>query len=311
MHSMQGDYRKMIAPRIFAAAALAAMAGAAHAEFDKAMAAARQGNAQAAFVEMLDAAEKGDARAYAPLASQYLRGIGTRRDLRAAQNWAAKAAQTGDPAGEFVFYEATVSLPELNFIDAKGGIDRDRYKALAARPISAREDEMTAYDALWSAVEKGNQEASLALAGYFADNVGEGNRARAIAVLDKAPRLPGIYANLRKALGELDAFGPTLVTLRLRDEVLPAAANVARTAAAEKDAAKKECKDARPVRTQRLGPLTQAVWLPLAAADMRQSYLMAGVWREIWTFDVCGAETPVRITFTGDGLGSATFAVDK
>ncbi len=300
----------MIATRL-AAAALVLAAACAHADYDRGMAAAKQGNAAVAFQELRQSAEQGDARAYVPLAVHYLRGLGTRRDLRAAQSWAAKAAATGDAEGQFLVYEAIISQPELNFVDAKGTVDRAKYKALAARPITAREDEMTAYDMLGAAAAQNHQEAMLALAGYFADNVGEGNRKRAIVLLDRLQNLPGVYAGLRKGLGELDALGSTLVTLRLRDEALPAAIEVARAGAAEKDPSKKGCTDVKPVRAQRLGPLTKVVWLPLAAEDMRQSYLMSGEWREAWVFDVCGIESPVRVNFTADGLGSATVTVDR
>jgi hypothetical protein len=38
---------------------------------------------------------------------------------------------------------------------------------------------------------------------------------------------------------------------------------------------------------------------------------MSGEWRERWTFDVCGAESVVQVRFVADGLGSATYTVEK
>ena len=284
---------------------------AAHADYEKGMAALQRRDAATAFKELRAAAEGGDERAFAPLATLYGQGAGTKRDLETAKRWAAKAAAKGDANGQFTLYALIVSSPALNYVDAQGRVDGERYRVLAKRPITEREDEMTAYDNLGKAAQQGHRDASLSLAGFYADNVGEGNRARAGAILDKLPQRPPLYDGLRKRLGELDALGPTLVTVRLAEEAIPAAAKVALAAAAEKDKAKGDCAAVKPARTQRMGGVTRPIWLPLAVPEMKTAYLMSGEWRERWTFDVCGAESVVHVVFTADGLGGATYAVEK
>jgi TPR repeat protein len=294
-----------------AALILVAAATAAHADYDRAVAAVKRGDANAAFKEFRAAAEAGDERAFVQVARAYAYGAGTQPDPRAAEVWAQKAAAKGFADGQFLVYALIVSRPELNYVDQQGRIDTQRYQALAARPISGREDEMVAYDMLGKAAAQGNREALLTLAGFYGDNVGEGNRAKAEALLDKFPQRPAIMDELRKRLGELTALGPTLIPVRLKYEVVPAAAKVAQAAAAEKDKSKSECGAVKPVRAQRMEPVQRPIWLPLAVPELKTAYLMSGEWRERWTFDVCGAESVVQVRFVADGLGSATYTVEK
>ncbi len=294
-----------------AAFALVAVAVTARADYDRAMAAVNRGDANAAFKEFRAAAEAGDERAFVQVARAYAYGVGTQPDPRTAQLWAQKSAAKGSADGQFLVYALTVERPELNFFDAQGRIDAQRYQALAARPISGREDEMNAYDMLGKAAQQGHPDATLRLAGFYADNVGEDNRKRAEELLDKLPKRPPLFDGLRKALGELDAIGPTLITVRLADEAIPAAIKVARAAAAERDKAKTDCNAVKPVRAQRMGPVNKPIWLPLAVPELKTAYLMSGEWRERWTFDVCGAEAVVHIVFVADGLGGAKYTADK
>ena len=287
---------------------------AAAANYEKALEAMQKKDSAAVRTQLTAAAKAGDRRAYLPLAKFELQNAKSVDDLRAAQQWALKAAADDAPEApdaQFVFYAATVSLPDLNYVNRDGKVDAARYKALAARPISDREDEMTAYDMLGKAAQKGQPQASLSLAGFYADNVGEGNRAKAVALLDKLPNRPPLYDGLRKRLAELDALGPTLATVRFVEGAEAIGRDAALAAAVEKDRTKKDCKTIKPLRVQRLGPVEKPVWLPLATPDMKQAYLMQGQWREVWTFDVCGAETGALLNFTADGLGGAQVLAPK
>lgn len=282
-----------------------------HASYEKALDAMQRNDSAAVRGELTAAAQAGDARAYVPLARHHLQNAKSVDDLLAAQNWAGKAAATGSADGEYLVYAATVALPQLNFVNREGKLDVQRYKALAARPIADREDEMAAYDMLGKAAAQGHADATLSLAGFLADNVGEGNRARSIALLDKAPKRPPVFDGLRKRLAEIDAFGPTLATVRFFDDAVPAGRTAAIAAAAEKDRAKKDCTSVKLLRVQRMGPVEKPVWLPLAVPDLKQAYLMQGMWREIWTYDVCGSETGVILNFTADGMGAASVAAAR
>ena len=278
----------------------------AYADYNKGVEALKRGDPAAARAEFQKAAEGGDVRAYGPLARTTLQTARSVADLQAARQWAEKAAASGSADAQFVYYTATVSLPELNFVDPQGKVNPQRYKALAARPISDREDEMVAYDMLGKSAAQNFPDAMLALAGFYADNVGEGNRARAIGLLDKLDKKPPIFQDLRKRLATFDQLGPSLVTVRVFDAAVAAGGAAALAAAAEKDRTKKDCQQVAPVRTQPLGAIEKAVWLPLAVPELQRAYLMSGNWREIWTFDVCGAQTQVVLAFVADGLGGAT-----
>ncbi len=275
------------------------LASPARADYDKGMDALKRGNPAAARTEFQKAAEAGDVRAYAPLARATLQTARSVGDLQAARQWAEKAAAVGNADAQFVYYMATVSLPELNFVDQQGKVDMQRYKALAARPITDREDEMVAYDMLGKSAAQNFPEAVLAMAGFFADNVGDGNRARAIALLDKMDRKPPLFEDLRKRLATFEQLGPSLVTVRIFDDAVAAGRTAALAAAAEKDRTKKDCQQVVPVRTQRMGALEKPVWLPLAVPELQRAFLMSGNWNEIWTFDVCGAQTQVVLAFVG------------
>jgi hypothetical protein len=177
--------------------ALVAFAVSAHADYDRALAAVQRGDANAAYKEFRAAAEAGDERAFVQVARAYAYGVGTQPDPRAAEIWAQKSAVKGSADGQFLVYALTVARPELNFFDRQGRIDAQRYQALAARPISGREDEMNAYDMLGKAAGQGHRDATLSLAGFYADNVGDGNRKRAEELLDKLPQRPPVFDGLR------------------------------------------------------------------------------------------------------------------
>ena len=278
----------------------------AYADYAKGMEALKRDDLAGARAEFQKAAEGGDVRAYGPLARTMLLTARSVADLQAARQWAEKAAASGNAEAQFVYYTATVSLPQLNFVDQQGKVNPQRYKALAARPISEREDEMAAYDMLGKSAAQNFPQAMLYLAGFLGDNVGDGNRTRAITLLDKVGKIPPPFDALRKRLGLLEQLGPTLVTARIFDDAVATGRTAALSAAAEKDRTKKDCQQVNPVRTQPLGAIEKAVWLPLAVPDLQRAYLMSGNWREIWTFDVCGAQTQVVLAFVADGLGGAT-----
>jgi TPR repeat protein len=290
-------------PALLAAVLIAAPA---YANFERGIEALKRGNAEAALPDLRAAAQAGDARAYVPLARAQLAAAKSVQDVRAARQWAEKAAATGSAEGQYLVYAATVSMPELNYVDREGKVDRKRYDALAARPISDREDEMTAYDMLGKSAQQGYPEATLALAGFLADNVGDGNRARAAAMLDKMPKRPPVFDDLRKRLAAIDGYGPTLAIVRMFDDAVAAGGKLAVAAAGEKDRKLKDCAAPKLLRIQRVGPIQKAVWLPLAVPELQRAYLMQGSWQEIWTYDVCGAETGVLLEFTADGLGGAS-----
>ncbi len=283
----------------------------AFADYAKGMAALQSRDFASAFKELRAAAERGDERAFAPLARLYAQGAGTDPDTGAALAWAKKAAAKGAAEGQFLVYAVTVASPELNFVDAQGRVDARRYRELGARPISDREAEMTAYDHLGKAAEQGHRDALLSLAGFLGDNVGEGNRARAIAILDRTSPRPAVFEELRKQLAELDAIGPTLIIPRIAGQVRAAAAQTAAAATAEKDSSKERCSDIRLVKAQRMGPVVRPIWLPLAVPELKTAYLMSGEWRERWFFDVCGADSIVVVMFKADGMGSATFSAER
>jgi hypothetical protein len=64
--------------------------------------------------------------------------------------------------------------------------------------------------------------------------------------------------------------------------------------------------DKATLKTVSSTDLRNAEYLPLASKMVEKTYLVKGEWTEFWTFDACGADVPVKVSFTADGWGGAS-----
>ena len=65
--------------------------------------------------------------------------------------------------------------------------------------------------------------------------------------------------------------------------------------------------DKATLKSASAGDIVGAEYLPLKGTMVADSYLLKGEWPEYWTFDACGEEVPVKVTFKADGWGGAFF----
>jgi hypothetical protein len=215
--------------------------------------------------------------------------------------------QQGNAAGAYMLYVAFVMDP-ANAYMRDGKPDMAAYKALAARPLSARADQIEAFDALGFAASHGHPNAALSLATYFYETVAPNNVLRLRNVIgallgnsnDPSPALK----EFQQRAGQIVAAGNTKASVRAFADAYRVALPVVQAADAAK--AGGACKEIR-VATIDSGDVSGAEYLPLTSPQMDHTYLVRGQWEEVWTFAGCERSTRVLMKFSADGWGGANF----
>lgn len=255
------------------------------------------------------AAKGGVVGAYSKLAQAYARGAGVPRDKDKALALARRAAQLNDPEGAYVL-SAILSSDYLGYLDAAGKPDMAKYMQLAKRPIAERSIDTEARDALYWAADKGQPQAMLTLALAMGATVGDGNRKRMQAIIDKMPNanLPALQ-NYGKISRYMDSLGDSLATSQLFvDAQMSQALAATMQACGQKDPKEAGKTPPKLVRTAVTKPVANAAYLPSRIAGYERAYLVAGQWEEAWTYSACDKTAVIAVTFTADGLGGATYA---
>ncbi len=258
------------------------------------------------------AAKGGVVGAYSKLALAYARGAGVARDKDKALALARRAAQLGDPEGAYVL-SVVLTNEYLGYLDAAGKPDIAKYTQLAKRPIAERTLDTEARDALYWAAGKGQPQAVLTLALALGATVGDGNRQKMQAILDKMPDtgLPALQ-NYGKVSRYMATLGDSLTTPQLFVD-----AQMSQTFAAlmqacgtrdPKDAAK--APPPKLLKTAVTKPVANATYLPSKIAGYERAYMVAGQWEEAWTYSACDKTAVITVTFVADGLGGATYAAE-
>lgn len=193
---------------------------------------------------------------------------------------------------------------------ALGGNNEARYayylSVAAVRPNNDRAVEVEAVDMLARAAQTGHRDSILALADYFFETVGEGNRGRAGALYEQIPGLTETSrTRLQLARSERMARSSPLTVKVVRD-AQPSGALAARDVAYG-TGPRPDCKDVRLLSTATAGPIEGAVYLPHTHPWVERSYLVVGHWVEEWHYEVCGRPAVVRMRFDADGLTGVRF----
>jgi len=257
------------------------------------------------------AAKGGVVGAYSKLALAYARGAGVTRDKDKALALARRAAQLGDPEGAYVL-SVVLSNDYLGYLDAAGKPDIVRYTQLAKRPIAERTLDTEARDALYWAAGKGQPQAALTLALALGATIGDGNRQKMQAIIDKMSDsgLPALQ-NYGRISRYMDTLGASLATPQLFVDAQMSQALAASMQACgtrdPKDAAKTPPK---LVKTAVTKPVANAAYLPSKIAGYERAYMVAGQWEEAWTYSACDKTAVVTVKFAADGLGGATYATE-
>lgn len=260
------------------------------------------------FVWLKKSADAGIVGGINRVAAAYLEGIGVERNYPLAKQWATKSAAAENPAGQFMLFVA-ILRSDLNYIE-DGKPNRAKYDALAKRPASQRKDDVTAFEMLYKSASRNYPAAAAALAGFYADNVGEGNRGKFLAMLPKFDPKPPLLEQVGKILQEMERLGNSNTTYRIALEARLAAITAATAKAGLADPAKRgECdpQNARLVKMAVTKPISGAEYLPLTIPELAKAYLLKGNWEEEWTYDFCGKQVPVTVAFQADGLGGAYY----
>lgn len=257
------------------------------------------------------AAQRGIAKAYSRVAQAYARGTGVPRDKDKALANARRAAQLGDIEGSFL-QAIIIDGLFLSYYDANGKADYQRYTQLAARPPGERALDSEAKDALYSAAERGFGPSLGALAYQFGSVVGDGNRKRMQALLEKLPSPGNPGLQNYKAIGrQMDALGDSLASPQLFADTQVATATAAALQACGSRQSLDAGKPPRLMSAKVAKPLARATYLASKVAGYERAYLIAGQWEEDWTFSACDKTAVVKVKFSADGLGGARYATEQ
>ncbi|WP_432722135.1 hypothetical protein R0381_001854 [Jeongeupia wiesaeckerbachi] len=233
------------------------------------------------------------------LAQLYQRGLGTEADVGAAIRVLTPLAEKDNVDAQLLLSASLASRVTDGLIKPDGKLDADRYKALAARPLSARSDDRRAAEWLWRAAEAGQAEAVQAIAQELAGSVSGVPHDEVAMWFEKAGKKDWVVP--------LKA-NDSLTSLKLRRDVINDAALGQQLEAA---ARKAQCIDENlALKDVRIAaPLADAQYLTLEFKPPVRYKLIAGHWQEKWLFSACGKTFPVEVAFTADGMGGARYEV--
>ena len=243
------------------------------------------------------------------LAALYLGDQGGQKNVTMSREWARRSARAGNAEGAVLLFRALLIDPDLDYRE-NGKPNIERYNKLAKRPVGERAVEIEAYDMLARAARQGYPQARIALANFYVDKPGEGNIRNALAIYESVSNLPGPLPQVKQKLMELQKLGSTRATLKLAyDAQMVATTQAYIRAQSLNQHVGVQCPadKTRLVRMAVSKPPEDAEYLPLTEPEVRQAYLLRGTWEERWTYDICGQEVHVPMTFQADGFGGAHY----
>lgn len=224
----------------------------------------------------------------------------------------AKAAiQAGEPSGGLMLFLAFEADPANQFA-RDGKVDADAYRRLGARTLAERQQQIDALEGLGFAAGHNHRAAGVLAAGYFHDTVAPRNVARTGAMAALLKRLGEQHPLVERYAREADMVarvaGQTKTSIRSFFQTYQQAEAVARTAYEAQAGAGKTCEKPQ-LKSVSSGDIRGAEYLPLQGTVVKDSYLVKGEWTEYWTFQACGEEVPLKVSFAADGWGGATSSV--
>lgn len=255
------------------------------------------------------AAQGGVIGSFAKLAQMHARGDGVPKSTEKALAYARLSAQLGDPEGMFFLY-SILKATSLGYLDASGKADNAKYQQLSTRPLSERNLDIEAQDALYRSAEKGHPLAVLTLALSLGGTVGENNRDRLLELTSKIPQHTyKPLQNYEKIARYMKGLGQSLTSPQLFFDAQTSLvfAGMLKTCGMgeNKDAIKAAPPELTAITVAK--PLNGATYLPTKVSGQERAYLVAGEWEEDWTYKGCDKIATVRVRFVADGLGGARF----
>jgi len=332
------------AQRLLTCAILLACTSISWADYEAGLKAAERKDFATAFNEMKTAAESGDSRAYLALGTLYQNGMGTaanpaegfgwlkkaadlniiggingvarahllgngvEANLTLAKQWAAKTADAGNSEGEFLLY-AAILQSSLSYLEG-GKASKAKYDALANRPASERRIDIIAYESLYRSAGKGYAPAVSALTGFYADQLGEDNNKKFIAGYAQLVQKPKTMEAIDRMVREMLSIGNTYASYKIMFDAQRVVGVVAVAKAGLTNPEKaRDCdpKSGKLVKLSITTPINNAEYLPLSIPELAKAVLLKGSWQEEWTYDFCGKQVPLTVSFQADGFGGAHF----
>ncbi|BCL77349.1 hypothetical protein JHS3_30850 [Jeongeupia sp. HS-3] len=233
------------------------------------------------------------------LAQLYQRGLGTPADSNAAIRLLTPLAEKDNVDAQLLLSATLAARVTAGLVQADGKLDPARYKALAARPLSARNDDRRAAEWLWRAAEAGQADAVQAVAQELAGSVNGVSPQETALWFEKAGKADWLLPLKANA---------SLTSLKLRRDVIRDETLGQRLEAV---ARKAQCIDEnlalKDVRIAK--PLSDAAYLTLDFQPPVRYKLITGHWQETWIFAACDKTFPIDVSFTADGMGGARYEI--
>jgi hypothetical protein len=249
-----------------------------------------------------------DGREMARRAECVLSGVLPSADrIGEARAFARGAMNRGEPSGGLMLYLTLQRDPAYQYV-RDGKLDAEAYRRLAARSLEQRKDQVEAIEGLGFAAGKGHPGAGLLLASYFHDTVAPRNVQRLGALTALLIRNGDHNPAIERFAQEADAIvrdaAATKASPRSFFEAYHDASAAAAAGYAEQSHGK-SCADVK-LKSVSSSEIEDAEYLPLKGTLVAESYLVKGHWAEYWTFQSCGEEVPVKVTFAADGWGGSS-----
>lgn len=235
------------------------------------------------------------------MAQLYLQGLGTDRNPRAAEQVLRPVAERGVAEAQFLLAGALMGLSAEQLKDQDSQLDRAKLAAQAAKPAKDRPLEREAAEWNYKAAQQGLDRAVHIVVTELGNLVSGVPSAERAAWFEQGSK-PEWAAAVR--------LGESVASLRQRREALQ---HPDIEAEIQRQQLAGDCPDenAKIVATRLDGPVEGADYLVLQADKPVNYTLLAGHWREVWTFGACGKQFPVTVAFQADGLGGAKASLAK
>ncbi|QLG88642.1 sel1 repeat family protein [Chitinibacter bivalviorum] len=234
------------------------------------------------------------------LAQMYANGQGTEKDLNAARDILKPLVNKNMPEAQFILAGMLQSEAVVGLKSSDGQLNLVRFKELAQRPLSERENERYAAELVYKAALQNFQPAVEAVC-MDLDN--------AVIAFGGTERANWYRKCNKESWAKASEMGQSLVPLNLRRDVLrdPVIGE-----AFAQQAVKASCLDEniKPVDFKIGKPVTGGEYLTLQLDKPKQYKMIRGQWQEIWIGQACGKQFAVPIIFKADGMGGAGFAPD-
>lgn len=193
---------------------------------------------------------------------------------------------------------------ELDNAGENGLVDPERFRQLASRPISERNLDVQAYDSLYQAAARGDPRAKYTLALFLGRFLGFDNSKKMLSILEQngdVARSPALR-EYQEIAQRIEKLGQSHIAPRSFKNLH----TIAQQFAENKGCHGLSTTNRNPpeiISMKITQPLMGAIYLPSKVVGYEQAYLIAGQWKETWTYRACDKDVPVFLAMNVDGLG--------